>query len=55
MKRLEEETKQSNERLNVLVKKLEEQQRQNVILTEMRDMLQACSKWKKPLPSLWVP
>jgi diguanylate cyclase (GGDEF)-like protein/PAS domain S-box-containing protein len=50
MKRLEEETKQSNERLNVLVKKLEEQQRQNVILTEMRDMLQACSKMEETAP-----
>ena len=50
IKRLEEETKQSNERLNVLVKKLEEQQRQNVILTEMRDMLQACSKMEETAP-----
>jgi PAS domain S-box-containing protein len=47
MKRLEEETKQTNERLASMVKKLEEQQRQNTILTEMRDMLQACSKMEE--------
>ena len=50
MKRLEEETKRANERLTVMVKKLEEQQRQNNILTEMRDMLQACSKMEETAP-----
>jgi PAS domain S-box-containing protein len=50
MKRLEEETKQTNERLASMVKKLEEQQRQNTILTEMRDMLQACSKMEETAP-----
>ena len=50
MKRLEDETKQTNERLNVMVKRLEEQQRQNTILTEMRDMLQACSKMEETAP-----
>ena len=50
MKRLEEETKRANERLTVMVKKLEEQQRQNTILTEMRDMLQACSKMEETAP-----
>ena len=50
IKRLQEETKRSNEQLTVLVKKLEEQQRQNVILTEMRDMLQACSKMEETAP-----
>jgi GAF domain-containing protein len=33
-----------------MVKKLEEQQRQNTILTEMRDMLQACSKMEETAP-----
>jgi diguanylate cyclase (GGDEF)-like protein/PAS domain S-box-containing protein len=50
MKRLEEETKQSNERLTCMVKQLEEQQRQSAILTEMRDMLQACSKMEETGP-----
>ena len=50
IKRLEEETKQSNERLTALVKNLEEQQRQSTILTEMRDMLQACSKMEETAP-----
>jgi diguanylate cyclase (GGDEF)-like protein/PAS domain S-box-containing protein len=49
-KRLEEETKRANEKLTILVKKLEEQQRQNAILTEMRDMLQACSKMEETAP-----
>jgi diguanylate cyclase (GGDEF)-like protein len=50
MKRMEVETKQANERLTSVVKKLEEQQRQNSILTEMRDMLQACSKMEETAP-----
>ena len=50
IKRLQEETKRTNEQLTVLVKKLEEQQRQSVILTEMRDMLQACSKMEETAP-----
>ena len=50
MKRLGEETKQANERLTAMVKRLEEQQRQNTILTEMRDMLQACSKMEETAP-----
>ncbi len=50
IKRLEAETKQSNERLTALVKNLEEQQRQSTILTEMRDMLQACSKMEETAP-----
>ncbi len=33
-----------------MVKKLEEQERQNAILTEMRDMLQACSKMEETAP-----
>ena len=49
-KRLEEETKRTNEKLTILVKKLEEQQRQSAILTEMRDMLQACSKMEETAP-----
>jgi diguanylate cyclase (GGDEF)-like protein/PAS domain S-box-containing protein len=50
MKRLAEETKRTNEKLNIMIKKLEEQQRQNSILTEMRDMLQACSKMEETAP-----
>ena len=50
IKRLEEETKQTNEKLKVMVKNLEEQERQNAILTEMRDMLQACSKMEETAP-----
>jgi len=54
MKRLTEETKRTNEKLNIMIKKLEEQQRQSVILTEMRDMLQACSKMEEPHRLLWA-
>jgi diguanylate cyclase (GGDEF)-like protein/PAS domain S-box-containing protein len=50
MKRLEQETKQANEQLTAVVKKLEEQQRQNAVLTEMRDMLQACTKMEETAP-----
>ena len=50
MKRLEDETKRANEQLTMMVKRLEEQQRQNTILTEMRDMLQACSKMEETAP-----
>ncbi len=50
MKRLTEETKLTNEKLNMMIKKLEEQQRQNTILTEMRDMLQACSRMEETAP-----
>jgi len=44
------ETKLTNERLTALVKNLEQQHRQNAILTEMRDMLQACSKMDEIAP-----
>jgi diguanylate cyclase (GGDEF)-like protein/PAS domain S-box-containing protein len=50
MKRLAEETKQTNERLTAMVKNLEQRHRQSVILTEMRDMLQACSKMDEIAP-----
>jgi diguanylate cyclase (GGDEF)-like protein/PAS domain S-box-containing protein len=50
IKRLQEETKHTNEQLTALVKKLEEQHRYNTILTEMRDMLQACSKMEETAP-----
>jgi len=50
VKRMEEETTQANERLTSLVKRLEEQHRQSVILTDMRDMLQACSKMEETAP-----
>jgi diguanylate cyclase (GGDEF)-like protein/PAS domain S-box-containing protein len=49
-KRMEEETCRANEKLTVMVKKLEEQQRQTVILTDMRDMLQACTKMEETAP-----
>jgi diguanylate cyclase (GGDEF)-like protein/PAS domain S-box-containing protein len=38
-----EQMRQANEKLSVLVQKLEKQNRLNSILTEMRDLLQACS------------
>ena len=50
MKRLEQETKHANEQLTSMVKRLEEQQRQSAILTDMRDMLQACSKMEETAP-----
>jgi diguanylate cyclase (GGDEF)-like protein/PAS domain S-box-containing protein len=50
IKRLEEETKKANERLTSMVMKLEEQQRQSAILSEMRDILQACSKMEESVP-----
>jgi diguanylate cyclase (GGDEF)-like protein/PAS domain S-box-containing protein len=50
IKRLEEETNRANERLTMVVNKLEEQQRQNTILTEMRGMLQACLKMEETAP-----
>ena len=50
IKRLQEEIKKANESLTAMVKKLEEQQRQSAILTEMRDMLQACSKMDETAP-----
>jgi diguanylate cyclase (GGDEF)-like protein/PAS domain S-box-containing protein len=49
-KRMEEETCQANEKLTLMVKRLEEQQRQTAILTEMRDMLQACTKMEETAP-----
>ncbi len=49
-KQMQEETRHANERLTVMVKKLEEQRRQSVLLTEMRDMLQACSKMAETAP-----
>jgi diguanylate cyclase (GGDEF)-like protein/PAS domain S-box-containing protein len=50
MKRLEQETELSNQRLTSVVKQLEEQQRQSAILTEMRDMLQACTRMEETAP-----
>ena len=50
IKRLTEETNQANERLTALVKTLERQQRESAVLTEMRDMLQACSKMEEIAP-----
>ena len=49
-KQLQEETHLANETLTMMVKKLEEQRRQSVILTEMRDMLQACSRMEETAP-----
>jgi len=50
IKQLTDEAKQTNKRLTAAVKKLEEQQRQNAILAEMRDMLQACFKMEETAP-----
>lgn len=49
-KRMQEETCHANESLTGMVKQLEEQRRQSAILTEMRDMLQACSKMAETAP-----
>jgi diguanylate cyclase (GGDEF)-like protein/PAS domain S-box-containing protein len=49
-KKIEEEKRQANKKLTVLVKKLEDQNNQNSILSEMREMLQACSKMQEVPP-----
>jgi diguanylate cyclase (GGDEF)-like protein/PAS domain S-box-containing protein len=49
-KLMQEETRRTNETLTKMVKKLEEQRQQSAILTEMRDMLQACSKMEETAP-----
>ena len=49
-KLMQEETRRTNETLTKMVKKLEEQRQQSVVLTEMRDMLQACSKMEETAP-----
>ena len=49
-KQLLEKTNKANTALTVMVKKLEEQRRQNAILTEMRDMLQACTTMEETAP-----
>jgi diguanylate cyclase (GGDEF)-like protein/PAS domain S-box-containing protein len=49
-KRMQEETQRANKTLTSMVKKLEEQRKQSAILTEMRDMLQACSTMGETAP-----
>jgi len=46
----EEEKRQANEKLTVLVKKLENRNYQNIIMGEMREMLQACSTMEEAAP-----
>jgi len=50
IKRLVDETKNTNQQLTAVVNKMKEQQRQNAVLTEMRDMLQACTKMEETAP-----
>jgi diguanylate cyclase (GGDEF)-like protein/PAS domain S-box-containing protein len=47
---IENEKRQANEKLAVLVKKLEDKNTQNIILGEMREMLQACSTMEEGAP-----
>ena len=49
-KKAEEEKRQANEKLTVLVKKLEDRNYQNIIMGEMREMLQACSTMEEAAP-----
>jgi len=49
-KRMQEETQHANERMTAMLMKLQEQSRQHVVLTEMRDMLQACTKLEETAP-----
>ncbi len=49
-KRAQEEMRQANEKLTLLVNKFEKQNRQNSILSEMRDLLQACSTMREIAP-----
>jgi diguanylate cyclase (GGDEF)-like protein/PAS domain S-box-containing protein len=49
-KQAEEEKRQANEKLTVLVKKLEDRNYQNIIMGEMREMLQACSTMEEAAP-----
>jgi diguanylate cyclase (GGDEF)-like protein/PAS domain S-box-containing protein len=47
---IQDEKRQANEKLTVFVKKLEDRNYQNIILSEMREMLQACSKLEEAPP-----
>jgi diguanylate cyclase (GGDEF)-like protein/PAS domain S-box-containing protein len=47
---IQNEKRQANEKLTVLVKKLEDRNYQNIILSEMREMLQACSTMEEAAP-----
>ena len=49
-KKTEEEKRQANKTLTVLVKKLEDRNCQSIILSEMREMLQACSNMEEAAP-----
>ena len=47
---IQNEKRQANEKLTVLVKKLEARNYQNIIMGEMREMLQACSTMEEAAP-----
>jgi diguanylate cyclase (GGDEF)-like protein/PAS domain S-box-containing protein len=47
---IQNEKRQANEKLTVLVKKLEDRNYQNIIMGEMREMLQACSTMGEAAP-----
>jgi len=47
---IQNEKRQANEKLTVLVKKLEARNYQNIIMGEMREMLQACSTLEEAAP-----
>ncbi len=47
---IQNEKHQANEKLTVLVKKLEDRNYQNIIMGEMREMLQACSTMEEAAP-----
>ncbi|MGB7295422.1 MAG: diguanylate cyclase [Candidatus Aminicenantales bacterium] len=49
-KKEEEEKRQLTDKLNILVKKLEDRNTQNIIMSEMREMLQACSNMEEAAP-----
>jgi PAS domain S-box-containing protein len=49
-KKTEEEKRQVTEKLTILVKKLEDRNYQNIIMGEMREMLQACSTMEEAAP-----
>lgn len=46
----QEKMRDANEKLTVLVQKFEKQNKMNSILTEMRDLLQACSTMEETIP-----
>jgi len=49
-RKTQEQMREANEKLNILVQKFEKQNQMNSILTEMRDLLQSCSTIKETVP-----